>query len=279
MDSLDRATQPRDLSSYTEKSDATVKHSNPSLPGDPQRRVPVSPGISTITNTRIASSQNQAEYAVKRLLTKPRSLAPSGTFSSGSASTGTVNTASPFPRYIAPASPTVPLVASLTAINQTTSTAIDSAAGIYIVQPATSFYVFGLVQPVSAPYTLTAGFIILCGGTQVGACFTDGTKFSTVGFGSLGNAVLVQRWDSPTAFNSTQYNQNPFYGNSPVIWFRINDDGVNRNYSISTDGVNFFGLYSESNTVFLTANKAGIFVNQPGLGIPTIATVVSWLVT
>lgn len=279
MDSLDRATQPRDLSGYIEKPDATVSNSNPPLPGYPQRRVPVSPGISQIANTRIASSQNQAEYAVKRLFTKPQALAPTG--STTITSTTTING----PSYLAATTPP-PAVASLTAINKSTSIAIDSSVGLYMSQPDTATqFLFALLQAApSVPYTFTAGLIFQTWDVpfmQAGICFSDGTKFSTLGYGSAGN-ILIETWNSATSFNGTSANTDPAHKLfiAPIVWFRLQDDGVNRKYFISTDGINFWQFFSESRTSFFTATRIGVFTDaQNSDGLPGIMTVVSWLVT
>lgn len=76
MNSLERALQPIDLSQYSVKPSSTVTPSVP-LPGVPQRKSPVAPNLNAIANRAVASAQNQAEHAVKRMLTKLQSLTPS----------------------------------------------------------------------------------------------------------------------------------------------------------------------------------------------------------
>lgn len=64
----------------------------------------------------------------------------------------------------------------------------------------------------------------------------------------------AQKWNSPSSI-SAQYTQSFF----PILpnWLRIRDDGTNRYFEFSYNGVDWITLYSVSRTDFITPNQAG----------------------
>jgi hypothetical protein len=189
------------------------------------------------------------------------------------------------PAYIQP-STAVPTVASLTAVNQSTSTAIDSAAGIFMHQPfgATQF-LFALLQTAPAtPWTFTAALIMQIfplDFMSMGLCFSDGTKIVTCG---VGHHTVINfesfQWNSATSFSASTL-ETPFPGlaTPAVLWLRLQDNGTNRVFSYSLDGVNFIALQSTARTTFLTATKLGLFMDCQNSTSDAYMTCSSWLVT
>lgn len=103
---------------------------------------------------------------------------------------------------------------------------------------------------------------------NAGVCFLDAAnKISSIG-------VLVQtasqwnmyQWNSPTSWNNSAavYNTSS-PGNFP-IWYRLQDNGTNRIYSVGFDGDNFITTYTASRTNFLTATQVGFYVNPYSVG-------------
>lgn len=270
MDSLDRATQPRDLSGYTDKPGATVRHSNPTLPGSPVRRVPVGSNTNTIANRTVASSQNQAEYAVKRLLTKPRSLTPSGSLVTNTSTTiinGSVLSAPFFD----------PTAFTWSWVNQHGATVNTRGQNLVFNRPndssgssAANASLYLTTLP-SAPYTITAGLQTILpavDNTAAGICIYNASStksinqfvFSNTLFASFGTEI--NQFDSPTAFNGNVSNVN-YISCGVLLWFRIQDDGTNRNYYISMNGFDWALVISTLNTDFITtATNCGVFIQN-----------------
>ncbi|MCA7901942.1 hypothetical protein LGM39_21460 [Burkholderia cepacia] len=50
-------------------------------------------------------------------------------------------------------------------------------------------------------------------------------------------------------------------------WHRIRDDGTNRYYDVSPDGVTWVNMYSFSRTTFLTPDQVGFFADPNGQAV------------
>jgi hypothetical protein len=100
-------------------------------------------------------------------------------------------------------------------------------------------------------------------GYSTGIALSDGTKFITfaVAFAAATAytpQIQINEFTNATTFSSTPY-QNDSFSFCPATWFRIKDDGTNRTFSVSCDPTNqgWTTLYSQTDTTFLTATKAG----------------------
>lgn len=65
-----------------------------------------------------------------------------------------------------------------------------------------------------------------------------------------GVSYNVQRWTDPTTF-SAEVHTSDWTINSGLVWFRIEDDNTDLNFSISNDGVNWREIHSEARTAFM----------------------------
>lgn len=194
--------------------------------------------------------------------------------------------AASLPDYLYP-STQVPTVASLTAINQSTGTAVDSDAGIYMKHLTTSTdYIFALVQTAPAtPWTFTVAIIPQLRNSNFnhcGVCFSDGTKLVTWG-PSYNAATGGLRWVATkwTDANTVSADYGEFVNVQfvgPVLWLRLQDNGTNRICSVSFDGVNFETFHTVSRTDFLTASKLGIYLSVNDGAHDIVMTCSSWLV-
>lgn len=134
----------------------------------------------------------------------------------------------------------------------------------------------------STPYVITAALFAQFGGTTnqgAGLLFRESSSGKIVGFclhtRSL-NALQIFCWTNPTTYGgSNPLNDEVAHIGFP-IWLRIADDGTNRIYSYSVDGVNFAERYREARTTFLTADEVGFFINPTNLGIHCSLTIMSW---
>lgn len=166
---------------------------------------------------------------------------------------------------------TEPVLADFTAVNQETATAVTTYGGIYVnssVQSGDDCRVWVKAAP-ATPYTATACFTTdatkINGPANVGILFrqsSDG-KLSVINH-RYETAVWhfsVVNYNSPTSFNAQPANVDP--ATHPyLVWFQISDNGTNRIYRYSLDGITWTQLYSIGRTTFLTADQIGFYVNS-----------------
>jgi hypothetical protein len=85
---------------------------------------------------------------------------------------------------------------------------------------------------------------------------TGAAKWLQFGASSQPGSLLIAIFAiNGGAYVSTPYSSNFTWwavGSTPFFWLRVGDDGTNVNFSVSYDGVNFFALYSQGRTSFLT---------------------------
>jgi hypothetical protein len=176
-----------------------------------------------------------------------------------------------------------PLVSSLTWINQGTSTASNTSAGIFFNQPYTSSnYVAALLATAPAtPYTFTVGIesvVNFTSSTADSLCISDGTKIETVGWAATTTAVTLELvdWTNYDTFSASS-SLSPSLATLPnILWLREADNGTNRTYGWSYDGVNFIQLTQISDTSFLTPTKIGVCTAADTDTNGAYMTVVSW---
>jgi hypothetical protein len=123
--------------------------------------------------------------------------------------------------------------------------------------------------PGSTPYTLTIGFI-----PQMTA-----PNFNAIGFGfqdsvsaraeflvflaNNGMQLEVEQFTNLTTF-SNHINSNGFMQGIQFAWFRISNTGTNLTFSWSTDGINFFQVFSDAVSggfVNATPNRCGFMLD------------------
>lgn len=82
-------------------------------------------------------------------------------------------------------------------------------------------------------------------------------------------AMEVVQYTSPTAVAAVAYRL-PVYEIPgcpwPVLW-QIRDDGTNRYYEYSLNGVDYMTFYSEARTTFVTPNQIGFGIDNQGSGV------------
>lgn len=187
----------------------------------------------------------------------------------------------------------LPVDGNFSWVNQGSATVDTSKGGIYIENPnldsADTFRMKVKSIP-SAPYTCTIGFII---NRQPRATYTNcalilrknstgefvtfyDIDFSTSAFGT-NRQIRVQRWNSPTSFNSQQ-SINYVQGAMPISWLRVVDDNTDRKFYVSYDGVHFLLVFSETRTNFITPDEIGFGIANVLSGGVTGANGGAWLV-
>lgn len=196
-------------------------------------------------------------------------------------------TASGLYRQLMTATPTAASTGLGNWINQGASTATDTAVGFTIDSPSTgtTVNIAGRFKPApTAPYTITALVAATRNSSSFGAVglgWLDGTGRLQLMAYSINNGTspyfLVQRWNSPTSFNGTNFSSasNAF---AQPIWLRLADDGTNISFSFSHDGTNFLTLYSvakASGFLGATGYSNVIFFND-ARGGRSVGTIMSW---
>jgi hypothetical protein len=117
---------------------------------------------------------------------------------------------------------------------------------------------------------VTSGLVLLNAAGNIihfGAAYNNGWVFR------------VSKYTSTTTF-SADYTT-PALGSYPQglpAWFRIVDDGTNRAFRFSHDGVTWLTLFTGSRTDFLTATNIGWCCGGPSSGLNAISRMRSWSV-
>lgn len=181
-----------------------------------------------------------------------------------------------------------PKLADYAVVNAASSSIADGGAGLYLRNAAneTGINVYVLAAP-SAPYTLVvriAGYLQYTSGHApgFGICFRNSTsgKVETlqVGNSSAALEVGVGYWTSPTVFSSALAAAIPLVFLGDQMWLAIADDGTNKEFAFSPDGVNFETVFSEARTANFTADQLGFFIHTDGAVQVVAAVLKSWLV-
>lgn len=183
---------------------------------------------------------------------------------------------------------TPPLVSAFTWVNQSGATATDLTGGGILLSCAASGGTADshrlLVETAPAtPWTRTAamfGLVADLAGSriQMVARESGSGKFVAYGLNFDGSThfpkFAVTTYNSPTAgvANIAFFD---FLMVGPLLWLRLADDGTNRIYSWSPNGVTWFTIYSETRTTFITADQVGFGINQ-GRNLPTVLQLVHY---
>jgi hypothetical protein len=161
--------------------------------------------------------------------------------------------------------------------NQGGATVTDFAGTIALRAPGSSSASFRLLHRAAPtpPWTLIAAFTLLGvpknadgANPKAGLALRESGTGKFIGFYLNRNDTspmrfVVERWTNETTYGgSTPFlNNRPFF-HSPVIFLRVVDDNTNLIYSVSSDGVEWVQVFSESRTAFLSGG-----VNQIGVTI------------
>jgi hypothetical protein len=187
-----------------------------------------------------------------------------------------------------PISPTPPpAISSFTWVNQGSATATNppGSSAIAIVAPTGGINYRMLVKASPAtPYSIDAYFIfnLFCSNNQTGGLIfresSSGkfTSFYIVNGPSFPGWLGIDQNSNPNT-PVTNLLRVPFATGSSSLFLRIGDDGTNRNYSVSTDGVNYTIVYTEVRTAYITADQIGFHAKSEGGSIQAVVTLSSWL--
>lgn len=140
--------------------------------------------------------------------------------------------------------------------------------GYYMTAPATPYTVTAHIR-YFLPVGTTNGIVIFFRQDST-------TELSSIRVLS-GGSILVDKFNSPTSANSTYASST--INNYPE-WFRITDNGTNRIYQVSNDGIAWVTLHTVGRTDFLTADGIGFGVAlTTNATFDTQASLLSWEIT
>lgn len=145
--------------------------------------------------------------------------------------------------------------------------------GLSISNPTTesAFHTHALVTAVpGTPYHVEFGYYAQHQNQtnyMSGACFSDGTKYEILDplfQGTIGSVIVFYLTNS-TSFGNTPINSSfddRFVDRLfNMHWVRLGDDGTNKTWDVSIDGINWVNVGSEARATNLTATKVGLYVD------------------
>lgn len=169
-------------------------------------------------------------------------------------------------------------------VNQGSASVVTANGGIQLIGPVGSGSedVHLRVQnvsfslPISAPYSLTVGFLAGLypdNQTSCGLVFRESStgkfiffrlKFDDTVVSKHDLVISIDKYNSPTSLNSNYQAVSASTLNAPLIWFKMEDDGANLIFKISNDNKKFITIDSRVRTDFLLSgpDEIGIAVNS-----------------
>lgn len=182
--------------------------------------------------------------------------------------------------------------------NQGGATAVNTKDGVLLTAPASTtdnWRILTMTAP-PTPYTITTAHIVNFGGVTANASFQYASllfwasasgKFQSFdtfkgNSGATGQAQLeVTNWTNVTTFSAVAQgfgnaSNQCFFFLGPVIWQRITDDGTNRIFYTSADGVGWVQMYSTTRTTFITADTIGWGANAQNPTYNMTMTLLHW---
>jgi hypothetical protein len=117
----------------------------------------------------------------------------------------------------------------------------------------------------ATPFTATFYFdfnIRLHDSSSAGGIFiSNGTRF--VGFQAAQDKIYVSEYSNSTSFNANEFsNTNLLAAYGLPHWMRFSDDGTNREYLLSSNGIDWISVYTSSRTTWLTPSQIGWAMNS-----------------
>lgn len=131
----------------------------------------------------------------------------------------------------------------------------------------------------ATPYTIEAAIIpsiLMVDFAQVGLLFRDSVsgKMVLCPFGFATGQYYVSNFNSATSWNSNLVNVTACVRD--LVWMRISDNGTNRIFRVSGDGVNWIQIHSVARTSWITANQVGFFLIVSNATWAGAMTLVHW---
>src|SRR5574338_125955 len=165
-----------------------------------------------------------------------------------------------------------PDIAKFSWVNQNASTLTQQGSGLTLHVPAqTDLNVTALVKPLDFTSNYTASLCVLAalgmsaGNQSFGLCLRDSATGRLVLYGIGTNAQdnlgpFAVRLDGPVTYHDTIMGVSPCYPANP-IWLRVVDDGTNRRFHFSADGLQWLESLAQSRQDFFVPGQLGFWLN------------------
>lgn len=184
---------------------------------------------------------------------------------------------------------TAPIPGSFSWLNQGSST-VQTTAGIGIQSPLFN----GVnIRAQTIPLTSGSNYTVTMAFTFMNAAVTDNGQYGIFLYNSTSGKLLsfhrqffsgspvwaINTWNSTSSFNATTNNIGSNYNlaTQGVLWARIGENGTNRVYSLSADGVLFSQVYSEAAGTWITPTHAGIGMSPSSTGSTSLTASITLL--
>jgi hypothetical protein len=173
--------------------------------------------------------------------------------------------------------------------NQGAATATATKGGVYFYAPKGTTNARVLYKSVTGNYTVTLGFIphlVTSNYQSAGIALRESSTGKLI-LGGIHNSAAygLYKWDDATSYNAaytiTSGNFNPpsVLARSQIIWLRLSDDGTNRKYYVSYNGMNWEEIFSVGRTDFCTPNQVGFYIDDNNSTYNAYATFLHFEVT
>ncbi len=174
-----------------------------------------------------------------------------------------------------------PVLSNFTWVNQGSATAVQQGNAVYVYAPPTSgnnqhmllvnapappYTMSMFMTPMFMPMNTAGGGLSLydsASGKIINLSFAPRDPNNT---GDFVPSLTISKMNSVTSWNSSYscFNGGIFANGMGDYdyWLQIKDDGANRTFSISRDGINYVQLFSVARTDFVTPNEVGVFITN-----------------
>lgn len=182
---------------------------------------------------------------------------------------------------------TPPVNVSYSWDNQSATTVSTTNGGVVLFQtPGTSGLHVRYKTAPATPYTIYTAFLphySASANSQVGLCFrSSGGAIANCGVTYNGSwNVVVSKWTTTSVFSASYASVSiyPSLVHGPVVWMALKDDGTNRSFLYSGNGVNWSTINSQVRTDFLTPTQVGFYCGDNNSTLDTGTTMLHWLET
>jgi hypothetical protein len=168
-------------------------------------------------------------------------------------------------------------------INQGSATAVWNNGSEFLTTPAAaadSIKIRKKTLAATSNYSALLGFSPALFSVNTAHCGlvlreSSSSKLITITFQFNTNWTLgVHRWTNETTYLSTDV----IVSFAPLnyVWFKVVDDGTNRGYYFSVDGINFKLLISASRTAHAVPNEGGYYVSSSNATYTAAVSAFSW---
>lgn len=176
-------------------------------------------------------------------------------------------------------SDTPPLIANYTWVNQGTAFANETAVGLHLFMPPAAGEVLRMLQRdvPAAPYTVTLKILASLPSANyafAGLALRDNVAGNGLMFGLKFEGAWylnVQPFNSSHTASGAHVVLRPQPPPCPV-WLRLRDDGTNRHFEFSVDGMSWLVVLQQGRTVTVTPTHYALAISPGQATFPVVAT-------